>query len=41
MALLMQEPTPQEVLVERVHFLRFAEARGAFDKVFDLLNGAH
>lgn len=41
MSLLAQEPTPAEILVERVKFLRFAEAQGAFDNVFGMLNGAH
>lgn len=31
MALLAQQPTPAEVLVENVRFLRFAEAEGRFD----------
>jgi uncharacterized oxidoreductase len=32
MALLGQNPTPPEILVERVRFLRFAENEGRFDK---------
>lgn len=31
MALLSQQPTPPEILVKRVRFLRFAEANGQFD----------
>lgn len=36
--LLSQEPTPAEILVERVRPLRFAEANGTFDKTLDMLN---
>lgn len=39
-ALLEREPTPPEVLVERVKFLRFAEAEGRFEQAFTALNGA-
>ncbi len=39
-ALLRQEPTPREICVERVGFLRDAEKRGAFDDVFAVLNQA-
>jgi uncharacterized oxidoreductase len=38
-ALLEQQPTPAEVLVERVKFLRFAEAEGRFDQTFKAING--
>lgn len=38
MALLRQEPTPPEILVERVGFLRFAEAQGRFDDTLAALN---
>jgi uncharacterized oxidoreductase len=38
MALFGQEPTPAEILVERVHFLRFAEAEGRFDTSVRELN---
>ena len=38
MALLSQQPTPPEILVERVHFLRFAEANGQFDDTLVKLN---
>jgi uncharacterized oxidoreductase len=38
MALLQQESTPPEVLVERVKFLRFAEAEGRFDAALAALN---
>ena len=36
--LLSQQPTPPEVLVERVHFLRFAEAENRFDDTLAKLN---
>ncbi|WP_163269967.1 SDR family oxidoreductase [Chelativorans alearense] len=38
MALFRREPTPQEILVERVGFLRWAERDGRFDQAFDILN---
>ncbi|MBS1050106.1 SDR family oxidoreductase [Gluconobacter japonicus] len=38
MALLSQQPTPQEILVERVRFLRFAETNGQFDDTLVKLN---
>lgn len=38
MALFQQQPTPKEVLVERVHFLRFAEAQGRYDETVVQLN---
>ena len=38
MALFARQPTPQEVLVERVKMLRNAEAEGRFDAVFGVLN---
>ena len=41
MSLLAGDPTPDEILVERVGFLRRAEAEGRFDAVFGVLNGAH
>lgn len=37
---LQSQPTPDEVLVERVKFLRNAEREGRFDQVFAMLNGA-
>ena len=37
MALFAQSPTPKEVLVERVKFLRNAEAEGRFDATLDQL----
>jgi uncharacterized oxidoreductase len=40
MALLQQQPTPAEILVERVKFQRNAEAEGRFDKTFGMLNPA-
>lgn len=33
-----QQPTPREILVERVRFLRFAEAEGRFDATMAQLN---
>ncbi|MFT8768048.1 MAG: SDR family oxidoreductase [Gluconobacter cerinus] len=38
MALLTQQPTPPEILVERVRFMRFAEANGQFDETLTKLN---
>jgi uncharacterized oxidoreductase len=38
MALFAQEPTPREILVERVGFQRFAEAEGRFDETLAQLN---
>ena len=38
MALFQQQPTPREVLVDRVHFLRFAEAQGRYDETVVQLN---
>ena len=38
MTLFAQEPTPSEILVERVHFQRFAEAEGRFDETLARLN---
>jgi uncharacterized oxidoreductase len=38
MALFAQVPTPKEILVERVGFLRFAEAQGRFDETVVQLN---
>lgn len=38
MSLVTAEPTPDEVLVERVKLLRLAEQRGAFADVFGMLN---
>ncbi|MGI4747923.1 MAG: SDR family oxidoreductase [Janthinobacterium lividum] len=38
MALFARQPTPHEILVERVHFLRFAEAGGRFDATMSQLN---
>ena len=40
MALFLQEPTPKEILVERVGFLRWAERDGNFDRAVEML-GAH
>ncbi|MBV2146690.1 SDR family oxidoreductase [Sphingobium sp. AS12] len=41
MALLRQQPTPAEICVDRVRFLRDADKRGDFDAVFALLNQSH
>lgn len=38
MGLFGQNPTPPEILVERVGFQRFAEAEGRFDETFRKLN---
>ncbi len=38
MALFARQPTPSEILVERVHFLRFAEAEGRYDATLTQLN---
>jgi uncharacterized oxidoreductase len=40
MALFARQPTPSEILVERVGFLRFAEAEGRFDETMGQLNAA-
>lgn len=41
MGLFQQQPTPAEICVERVGFLRRAEAEGRFTKTLELLNTAH
>ncbi len=41
MALFARQPTPPEILVERVGFLRWAERDGRFDDVLRALNGPH
>ena len=38
MALFQQQPTPREILVERVKFLRNAEAEGRFDETLRQIN---
>lgn len=38
MGLFAQTPTPKEILVERVAFLRFAEAQGRFDAAVEQIN---
>ena len=38
MALFHQEPTPKEILVERVNFLRWAERDGRFDQAVEMLS---
>jgi len=40
MALLQSEPAPDEIVVERVKRLRFAERDGAYDDIFAALNEA-
>ena len=40
MALFAEQPTPREILVERVRPLRFAEANGRFDETLVQLNEA-
>ncbi|MEA9984672.1 MULTISPECIES: SDR family oxidoreductase [Subtercola] len=39
MAILEAQPEADEILVENVNFLRFAEARGSHDEVLSLLSG--
>ena len=39
MAILDTQPDVTEVCVERVGFLRLAEARGRYDQTFQALNG--
>jgi uncharacterized oxidoreductase len=38
MQILQAQPTPSEICVETVRFLRFAEARGNFDKALQQLS---
>ena len=38
LALFQQQPTPSEIVVERVGFLRNAEREGRFDQTFGMLN---
>ncbi|MGP9766903.1 hypothetical protein ACT3UM_14355 [Halomonas sp. AOP13-D3-9] len=38
MTLFSQQPTPKEILVEKVNFLRWAERDGHFDQAVELLN---
>lgn len=38
MSLFRQQPTPKEILVQQVGFLRFAEAQGRFDETVTQLN---
>jgi hypothetical protein len=40
MDLLETAPKATEILVDRVKFLRFGEARGDYDQVVDTLNAA-
>ncbi|EHB54760.1 putative short chain dehydrogenase/reductase [Mycolicibacterium rhodesiae JS60] len=40
MALLERQPDAREILVERVKFLRYGEARGDYDQVVATLNAA-
>ena len=39
MAILTKQPTPPEIAVDRVNFLRQASNRGEYDSVFKTLNG--
>ncbi|MGL4234493.1 SDR family oxidoreductase [Tabrizicola sp.] len=41
MSILAKDPIPDEVLVERVGFLRKAEADGSYAQVFEMLNGRY
>ncbi|MGO2240720.1 MAG: SDR family oxidoreductase [Halomonas sp.] len=38
MMLFSQQPTPKEILVEKVNFLRWAEREGRFDQAIEILN---
>jgi uncharacterized oxidoreductase len=38
MKLFQKEPTPKEILVERVSFLRWAERDGRFDQAVEMLS---
>lgn len=38
MELFLRQPTPREILVERVGFLRWAERNGSFDKALEMLS---
>ncbi|MFW6027949.1 MAG: SDR family oxidoreductase [bacterium] len=38
MTLFLQQPTPREILVERVNFLRWAERDGHFDQAVEMLS---
>ncbi|KGM85905.1 hypothetical protein rosmuc_04241 [Roseovarius mucosus DSM 17069] len=38
MDLFLRKPTPKEILVERVGFLRWAERDGNFDQAVEILN---
>ncbi|WP_292423492.1 hypothetical protein [Mesorhizobium sp.] len=38
MTLFSREPTPKEILVERVRFLHWAERDGRFDQAVEMLN---
>jgi uncharacterized oxidoreductase len=38
MTLFAHKPTPKEILVERVKFMRFAEAQGRFDETMTQVN---
>jgi len=39
MQILQKQPTPSEICVERVKFLRFAEVTGTFDNALQQLSG--
>jgi uncharacterized oxidoreductase len=41
MAIMAQDPVPDEILVERVGFLRHAEATGNYAQVYAMLNGRY
>jgi uncharacterized oxidoreductase len=41
MAVFQQQPTPPEIKVQRLKFLRDAEAEGRFDQTFEILNSGH
>jgi uncharacterized oxidoreductase len=39
MTILQTQPDVEQIIVDNVKFLRFAEAGGAYDKVLSLLSG--
>ena len=41
MAILAQDPVPDEILVERVKGFRLAEAEGRHAQTFEMLNGTY
>ena len=41
MAEFQRQPTPPEIKVKLVSFLRDAEGEGRFDQAFNIMNGGH